>query len=1393
VDWTAGTVQLLTESRPWPQTGRPRRAAVSAFGASGTNAHVILEQAPPEEPTQEQTGQPVEKPAAQAAEPGVAITVVPGVVAWTVSARTPTALTRVARHLADHVRAAKDADTADIAGIAHALSTTRAHLDHRAVIVGADRDELLEGLGALAGGTASEAVITGRTGPGRLAFAFSGQGSQRLGMGRELHRHLPLFAEAFDEICAELDHHLTVPLREVVFAEPGTPAADLLDTTAYTQPALFAVEVALARVLARWGVRPDVLVGHSIGEIAAAHVAGVLSLTDAAVLVTARGRLMQALPATGAMVAVGAGEEAVRPLLAGHESAVDIAAVNGPESVVLSGDEEVVLALAERLREQGHRTKRLTVSHAFHSPHIDAMLEEFGRVAAELTYSAPSIPVVSDVTGDLADPADLASAGYWLRHARAAVRFSTAVRTLESHGVTTVVEVGFGDTLTALVRENSDALDAVPALRRGKPELRSLITALARVHVRGHAVDWAALSPKPRAHVPLPTYPFEHRRFWLEPVRTADLGALGAEPTGHALLGAAVTLPESGGVVFVHRLSTASHPWLADHVVGGSVVVPGAALVEMAVRAGDEVGAGTVDELVIEAPLVLSGEGALQVRVTVGEEGADGLRPVAFHSRPDAAPDAGWTRHAAGFLSGARTAGAQLRDWPPTGAEPVSPADFYERQEESGLALGPLFRGLRAVWTREGEVFAEAEFPGDEVEGFLLHPALLDSALQAGAVAAGPDERGTVLPFAWKSVAVHSSGATALRVRVRTADGGMSVDIADGTGSPVATVGSLATRPVDPQQVAAGRSDDRLFTQEWVPVPLPDGDVPPLEHVLDLTGPVAGGSVQQARALGARALEALQEHLAEPGGDPLLVLTGDVRRDPAAAAVWGLVRSAQLEHPGEFVLAAVDDGPRALLPRAVATGEPQLALFAGTPCVPRVTRAGAVPPGPLAPAGRDRVLDPDGTVLITGGTGALAALVARHLITEYGARHLLLASRRGPNAPGASELHAELTALGTSVTIASCDISERQAVAKLLATVPAEHPLTCVVHTAGVLDDGVVTALTPERMDTVFLPKADGAWHLHELTRGADLASFVLFSSAAGTLGSAGQGNYAAANAFLDGLAAYRRGLGLPAVSVAWGLWEQNSEMTKELRAGGQGSRDRYVLPLPAQRALELLDSALRSPATTLVPARFDLAALKRSQTTPAVLHGLVPRGRPTARREQASGDSLTRELARLTPPQRLRRLVELVRTRAAQTIGHAGADAIEPERSFKEMGFDSLAAVELRNRIAAATGVRLPATLVFDHPNPALVAQQLHDRLFPEPVDVDVVDEAREQRLRSVLASVPLDRLRELGVLSPLLQLAELADAPVPADSSDEETEDEISTMSVENLVARALSRRGR
>ncbi|MEW2619232.1 beta-ketoacyl synthase N-terminal-like domain-containing protein [Streptomyces sp. NPDC048106] len=504
VDWSAGSVRLLREAREWPASARPRRAGVSAFGMSGTNAHVIVEQAPEPEEAESEAGAGAETGSGVREEPAGEP------VPWLLSARTPAALAAQARRLVAHAEAHPELDAV---ALGRALATTRAAMEHRAALTATDRGRLLDGARRLAEGTAAPSVVTGKTAPGQLAFLFSGQGSQRLAMGRELAAAHPVFADAFEQACAELDARLPRPLREVLDARPGSPDGRLLDRTEFTQPALFAFEVALARLFASWGVEPDVVAGHSVGEIAAAHIAGVFSLADAAALVTARARLMQALPVPGAMVAVAAGEEEVAVLLAGHADLVGIAAVNGPSSVVLSGAEERVLEIAGALRSLGHRTKRLKVSHAFHSPLMEPMREEFARVARGLTYEAPRIPVVSNVTGRAAAGDDLVTPEYWVRHVRATVRFHAGVRGLEADGVRTFLEVGPGDTLTALVHENlTGPAEAIAAVRRGHDEAESVRLALGALHVRGRTLTVAP----PARHVPLPTYPFEHKRYWLE-------------------------------------------------------------------------------------------------------------------------------------------------------------------------------------------------------------------------------------------------------------------------------------------------------------------------------------------------------------------------------------------------------------------------------------------------------------------------------------------------------------------------------------------------------------------------------------------------------------------------------------------------------------------------------------------------------------------------------------------------------------------------------------------------------------------------------------------------------------------------------------------------------------
>ncbi|MDL4817269.1 type I polyketide synthase [Actinomadura opuntiae] len=1383
VDWSAGEVELLTEAREWPSAGRPRRGGVSSFGISGTNAHVILEEPPASEP-------------AAVSEPS------DGVVPWVVSARSAEALAGQVAQLRDFVAARPELAPVDVG---FSLATLRAHLPHRAAVAGASREELLSGLEAAAG-----QAVSG----GKLAVLFTGQGAQRLGMGQGLYAAFPLFASTFDDVCAVLDEHLDRPIRDVM-----TGDADLLDQTAYTQPALFAVEVAAFRLLESWGIAPDYVAGHSIGELAAAHVAGVWSLGDAAALVAARGRLMQALPSGGAMAAIAASEDDVRAEL---KDGVDIAAVNGPSQTVVSGDEAAVTAMVAVFEERGVRTRRLRVSHAFHSHLMEPMLAQFAEVAESLSYAEPSINVVSAVTGRIAEPGELTDPAYWVRQVREAVRFGDVVHTLRGKGVGTFVEAGPDAALTAMAAEAAgDDAELIALMRRDRDEEHTAVTALGRIHTRGHQVDWknffADRSPR---RVDLPTYAFQHQRFWLDvPPSSGDASELGQEPADHPLLSAAVSLPDSDGVLLTGRLSLRSHPWLADHSIAGKIMLPGTAFVEMAIRAGDEIGAGHLEELVLQEPLVVPRERGVKVQLMVGGADESGRREVSVHSRPDnGTGDHAWTLHARGTLAPAAPTlpSFDLAQWPPTGAEAVDVDGFYADASATGLEYGPLFQGLQAAWRRGDEVFAEVALPGTASdESFGVHPALLDAALHALALgafrpsSADADEAdGPVLPFAWSGVALHATGASALRVRLAPAgDGAISLQAADGTGAPVVSADSLVARRVTPEQLRSLDEEpvDSLYRIDWRAITVPEQAqattviLPPeglaaLEDVPDAVAtvlpPPDEASPDTVRAAVRATLATLQEWLSDSRFDAsrLVFVTRGAAgatpdepvTDPAGAAVWGLVRTAQSENPGRFVLLDLDESPTPeAVSRLLGLDEPQLAVRAGKVYAPRLVRVARANVRQEAPEWGG------GTVLITGGTGGLGALVARHLVEVHGVGHLVLASRRGLDAPGAAELRDELAGLGASVQVAACDVADRAALRSLLAGIAVEHPLTAVVHAAGVLDDGVIGSLDGERVDAVLRPKADAAWNLHEATRDLKLAQFVLFSSAAGVFGAPGQGNYAAANAFLDALATRRRAAGLPGTSLAWGLWAQDGGM-----AGGLGEADvsrlarTGVRPLARDKGLSLLDLALTGPGDPVqVPVELTLARPRSgAEAVPALLRELIRT--PVRRTAEAGGRSpVVERLAALPPEKRRERLLELVRTHVADVLGHGAADAIAPEQAFNTLGFDSLSAVEFRNRLAAATGLRFPATLLFDYPNALALTQHVEAELSEE---TEADGDPTTDRIRGILTSIPIERIRDAGLLDTLLGLAETQNGS--QEKAETEEQASIDEMDAQSLIRMAI-----
>ena len=1297
VDWTAGAVRLLTEAVAWPDGGRPRRAGVSSFGMSGTNAHVVLEQAPVRE-------RPRPAPA-PAAGPLV------------LSAKTGTALAAQAARLLSHVDGEEDVPWVDLG----ASLAARPLFEHRAVVLpAADPRAALQ---ALAAGRPASSIVSGAaTSPGRTVFVFPGQGGQWAGMGARLLRESEVFAKRMAECDAALGEFADWSVTGVLLGEPGAPGLDRVDVV---QPALFAMMVSLARLWQSAGVEPDAVVGHSQGEIAAACVSGALSLSDAARVVTLRSKALGELAGQGGMVSVALPGAAAADLLARWGGRLALAAVNGPSSTVVSGDPEALGELIAYCGGEGVRARAVPVDYASHSAHVERIHDRLLRELAPIRARVPEIAFWSTVTGERLDgPAT--DAGYWYRNLRQTVLLEPVVERLAGLGHTAFVEVGPHPVLLNALLETVEnrGTDAVVTgtLRRDDGGTDRFAESVATLHVRGVPADWRPFFPDAR-RVPLPTYPFERERFWLDRGAPSGGSPDGPPGSGHPLLGAVVAVAGRAEVAFAGRLSVAGRPWLADHAVHGVILFPGTGFLELASAAGERTGCPDVDELTLEAPLVLGTTGTVETQVLVGEPDEAGRRTVTVHSRTGG--EETWTRHATGVLSAAAQTATGLPEWPPPGAVPVDLADFYDDLAERGYGYGPAFRGLHAAWVAGDDVYAEVRLPdGCAPDSFGLHPALLDAALHASGLRNAPDG----LPFSWTGYTRFAAEATAVRVRLSPAGDGLAVTVASETGEPVARIGALVTRPVpEPARPAA----DGLHRLDWVPVAAPAEppaswtEVSTVDDVATASGILLAGFAAEdgdpaatVRRTTFRALELVQAFLGDEhraGTDRLVLHTrGGVAAvagelpDPAQAALWGLVRSAQSEHPGRFVL--VDDPAGDHLAAAVALGEPQVAVRDGEFRVPRLTRAD---PGEAAPAWGG------GTVLVTGASGLIGGLVARRLVGHHGITRLALLGRRGAGSPEVAALLAELRDRGADVSWHACDAADRAALAEVVAGLP---DLTAVVHSAGALDDGVVTALTPERIETVLRPKLDAALALHEVTKDHDLAAFLLFSSASGLLGTAGQAGYAASNAFLDAFARRLRAAGVPAKALAWGLWAEPSGMS-----GGLG--DVYLargariglLPLSSDQGLELFDAALAVDDAVVVPVRVDTTVLRSAEDpaeVPAVLRGLAgpPRRRDTGRGPDPAG--FARRVRGAAPAERAEAVLGLVRQLTADALGLTSAAAVRDDRGFLEIGFDSLIAVEFRNRLSAATGVKLPSTLVFDHPSPAAVAAFTEARLAGDADD---------------------------------------------------------------------------
>ncbi|WP_406330721.1 acyltransferase domain-containing protein [Streptomyces sp. NBC_00203] len=1333
IDWTAGSVELLTEARAWPETGRPRRAGVSSFGMSGTNAHVVLEQAPAEEPAAEDT--PAERPAG---------TLVP----WTLSARTDAALRGQAERLLAHLDRHPDAEPA---AVARSLAAGRAHLEHRAVLIAADREEFALRLKELALGEPAPGVVrnvvTGdRSGP---VFVFPGQGSQWQGMAVELLDADPVFGARMAECERALSVHVDWSLGAVLRGEPGAPGFDRVDVV---QPVLFAVMVSLAALWRSYGVEPAAVVGHSQGEIAAACVAGALSLEDAALVVALRSQAIREIAGHGGMMSVPQPVAEVEERIAGYAD-VSVAAVNGPRSTVIAGGALALDELLAAYEADGVRARRVPVDYASHSPHVEAIEERLAELLAPVRPLTPSVPFHTSVDGEIRPAFD---AGYWYRNLRNTVRFERTLRELLADGHRRFVEISPHPVLLPGVQETIETAGthgafAGETLRRhhGGPE--KFLSSVAELYVRGGSVDWMAAAPTDGAHrVPLPTYAFQRQHFWLESgIGSGDVAAAGLSAVGHPLAAAAVGLPGSGDLLFTGRLSLRSHPWAADRTVHG-VPAPGdAVLAELALGVGERGGVPHLAELALHAPLLVPGQGAAQLRLVLseGDGDGDGARGFTVHSRAEDAPDGtDWTLHATGTLTGARPEAEQPAPpavWPPRDAEPVDPETVYGLLAARGLGHGPAFTLLDEVWRHGDELYAQTTLPDGQHDadgGFALHPALLDAALQpllADLADLAEDSDGLLLPSAWTALTLHATGAKVLRTRVaRTGAHAATVTSVDAAGHPVLT-GTVHLAPVDPTAyVSRLPLPDALFGVEWHEIESAeavkeegDGDW----AVIGLPSLPSGGRYPDLTALsdalhaGVAVPSYVRVDLPAPGEDTATAVTGvralldawssdarlsdsslvlvsrggervvegDEVPDLAVAAVRGLVRAWQQAHPGRATLLDTDgardgardgatDGdpyggdPRGVLAAAVATGEPDLALRAGDLRVRRLVRQQATEftesTGDLTAAG---------TILLTAAAGdPRTAVLAHHLTAVRGARHLTVAVPRHEVA----ELQAELDRLGADARVCAADLTDRSATTELCASPAAGHPLTGVVHLAG---GGTHPDLAAELA---------AARHLDEAARSTDTAVFLLIPGAGDLLGAGQDMDTAALAAHLDALAARRRAAGLPAAVLGW-------SPTAEAFGG--------LRPASPTEALRLLD-ATADTARTVAFVRPDPAAVREPGTAvPALLRSLV---RPGARRAvntaPGGSDALRARLAGLTPAERESELLPLVRATTAAVLGHASPDAVDPDRSFVELGIESITATQLRTRLNEATALALPVTLVFDHPTATLLARHLAESL---------------------------------------------------------------------------------
>jgi myxalamid-type polyketide synthase MxaC len=1318
-------LEIPTELEPWRRGTTPRVAGVNSFGFGGANAHVLLEEAPARAPRPQVPERPRH--------------------VLVLSARGEQPLRELAARFRDTCAGAGEEELPDICFTAGA---GRNHFEHRLAVTGESPETLSSKLDAFVGGARGD-VHAGEARPGskpRVAFLFPGQGAQYAGMAQGLYEREPVCRDALDACAEILDGQLEERLLSVL--HPSAGQDPLLDDTRYTQPALFAVEYALAELWASWGVTAEYACGHSVGEYVAACVAGVLGLEDALGLIARRAELMGGLPAGGAMAAVLTGHDQVAETIAPYAGAVAIAAVNGPASVTISGAGETIADAMRELEARGIAVRPLAVSHAFHSPLMEPILDELEQAAATIQHSEPAMRLASNLTGRLFEPGDRPDAAYWRAHTRNPVRFAGCVEALAAAGADVFLELGPNPTLTGLGKRcvPDGGRLWLPSLKQGADDHSVLTDSLAALYARGVQVDWARRDRgRSRRRLRLPTYPFQRTRYWHdhdddEPGARPDAPV--AESGTHPLLGARLAIADPA---FQSGLSLERFPYLAGHAVQGSVVLPAACYLELAAAAGaatDSGVAGTLSGIEFKRPLFLSDHGARTLQVILAPE-ERGEREARVYS---SAEDGRWTLHAAGRIAqpegdGARPPSFQIDAFQRRADEEIPGEGLYAAIRAFGLEYGTPFRAVTRVWRSNGEALGRLDLPEElgDTDGYHLHPALLDACLHVVAPALGGSRDaadaalGPVLPVGVKRFAIHGAPTMPLWAHARlrhevTADD-LSVEadvhVYDDSGEPVAEIRGLRLQRLDFAGTGEEAEDPQRWTYavEWDEAAWPEIDEARADphavvaHFADCPGEDDGADLP-ARTVSnvTRLLELTQELAGHPHPAPQLVLvtrgahavTGhDASRvAPDQAALWGLMMSVIHEQP-QLRCRGVDLDPARPAGEAdhlarelqAASDETHVALRGGKRYTARLRRH--------EPTGsRSRPVRGDATYVITGGLGSLGLAVARWMI-DRGARHLALVSRRPPSGSAERAL-GELRGGGAEVLTVAADVSNPQDVQRALKLPAGMPPLRGVVHAAGVLDEGLATELDGERMARVMAPKAAGAWNLHRATAAHGLDFFVLFSSVMGVLGAPAQANYAAANAFLGALAHLRRSQGLPALSIDWSGWAEIGMAADASRTGRSIVSE--VGTLSPEQGLEALGRLLEAdePQVAVLPFRWGrwrelFPSFSRSPLLRELVESEVDE-HSAARAEDLAAAS---RILAAGEDERPGLIAAYLQQELAQVL-ETEPDALDVDAPLTHVGLDSLMALEVKNRVETTHGIELPIVGLIEDPTISNLATQV-------------------------------------------------------------------------------------